>query len=254
MSPPCVIILGMHRSGTSLVAGSLQAAGLRLGTVNDQAPFNSKGNKENVRIRELNDAMLDRIGASWKRPPARQITWLRSDSRRAESLLRPYLSADRAWGFKDPRTIWTVEGWLQLLPDAQLVGVFRHPALVAQSLVARTGALSIDPGEAFELWSAYNAELLRLERKYRFPLVHFGIPNKLREEFFAPLTRLARSLGLSHPVDAFFDDGLIHQRAEHLKADTRAIKLHNELLASSEQQGNEPADFRCITGLRQRGA
>ncbi len=244
----------MHRSGTSLVAGSLHAAGLHLGTVNDHAPFNSKGNKENVRIRELNDAMLDRNGASWRRPPARQITWRRADSRRAESLLHPYLSAGRAWGFKDPRTIWTVEGWLRLLPDAQLVGVFRHPALVAQSLVARTGTLSVDPSEAFELWCAYNAELLRLKRKHRFPLVHFGIPNKLREEFFAPLARLARSVGLSSPSDAFFDDGLIHQRAEHLQADTKAIKLHNQLLASSEQQRNEPADCRCITGLRQRGA
>ena len=234
MSPHCVIILGMHRSGTSLVAGSLQAAGLHLGTVNEQAPFNRKGNKENVRIRELNDAMLDRNGASWKKPPACQIAWRHADSRRARLLLRPYLSAGRAWGFKDPRTIWTVEGWLRLLPDAQLIGVFRHPALVAQSLVARTGALSVSPGEAFELWRAYNAELLRLKHKHGFPLVHFGIPNKIHAEFFTPLTRLARSVGLSHPVDAFFDDGLIHQRAEDLKAEPRAIKLHNQLLASCE--------------------
>ena len=234
MSPPCVIILGMHRSGTSLVAGSLQAAGLYLGTVNDQAPFNRKGNKENLRIRDLNDAMLDRYGASWNRPPEAQLTWCRADSRRAQSLLRPYLSAGRAWGFKDPRTIWTLEGWLQLLPEAHLVGVFRHPALVAQSLVARTGALSLSTDEAFELWRSYNSELLRLQRKHRFPLVHFGTLDKLPDRFFAPLTRLTQSIGLSNPVDSFFDSCLMHQQTANLKADSRAKKLYDQLLASSE--------------------
>jgi hypothetical protein len=38
-----IIILGMHRSGTSLVAGCLEAAGLYLGPVNNYAPFNKKG-------------------------------------------------------------------------------------------------------------------------------------------------------------------------------------------------------------------
>ena len=234
MSPPCVIILGMHRSGTSLVAGSLQAAGLHLGTVNNQAPFNRKGNKENVQIRDLNDAMLDRNGASWKQPPETQITWCHTDLRRAQSLLRPYLAAGRAWGFKDPRTIWTVEGWLRLLPSAHLVGVFRHPALVAQSLVARTGALSVSEDEAIEIWCSYNSELLRLKRKHRFPLVHLGILEELHEEFFAPITRLARFIGLSNPVDTFFDDGLLHQQATDLNINSRAKKLYDQLLGSSE--------------------
>ena len=234
MSAPCVIILGMHRSGTSLVAGSLQAAGLHLGAVNNQAPFNRKGNKENVQIRGLNDAMLDRNGASWKQPPEAQIAWCHTDSRRAQSVLRPYLSAGRAWGFKDPRTIWTVEGWLRLLPSAHLVGVFRHPALVAQSLVARTGALAVSEAEAFDIWCSYNSELLRLKRHHRFPLVHFGTVEKIREEFFTPIARLARFIGLSSPVDTFFDDSLLHQQATDLKITSRAKKLYDQLLVSSE--------------------
>ena len=230
----------MHRSGTSLLAGSLQAAGLNLGTVNNQAPFNRKGNMENVRIRDLNDAMLDQHGASWKHPPATQIAWSRADSRRALSLLHPYHSAGRPWGFKDPRTIWTVEGWLRLLPNAHLVGVFRHPALVAQSLVARTGALSVSEDEAFEIWCSYNSELLRLKRILRFPLVHFGILDRLHEEFFAPLARLARCIGLPKSVDTFFDDGLLHQQAADMKANARAKDLYNQLLVSSEHNKKNP--------------
>lgn len=41
-----VLILGMHRSGTSCLAGSLQEAGLYLGEVNTAAPHNAKGNRE----------------------------------------------------------------------------------------------------------------------------------------------------------------------------------------------------------------
>ena len=50
-SLPCVIVLGMHRSGTSLLTGSLEAAGLHLGEVNNAARYNPKGNKENESIR-----------------------------------------------------------------------------------------------------------------------------------------------------------------------------------------------------------
>ena len=153
--PPCVIVLGMHRSGTSLLTGSLEAAGLHLGEVNDAAPFNRRGNKENESIRDLNDTLLERSGAAWNRPPRAQVRWGRADEARGRSLVRPYLAAGRPWGFKDPRTVWTVEGWLRLLPHARLVGVFRHPSLVVQSLTARSGDLALDADDALGLWCAY---------------------------------------------------------------------------------------------------
>jgi len=46
ISPP-ILILGMHRSGTSCLAGCLEEAGLYLGDVNLKAGFNKKGNREN---------------------------------------------------------------------------------------------------------------------------------------------------------------------------------------------------------------
>ena len=172
---PCVIVLGMHRSGTSLLTGSLEAAGLYLGEVNNEAPFNRKGNKENESIRELNDALLERNGAAWNRPPNGQAQWSGADEEGSRSLISPYLAAKRPWGFKDPRTVWTVEGWLRLLPHARPVGVFRHPSLVVQSLTARSGELAVDADEALRLWCAYNSELIRLQRKYRFPNASFRI-------------------------------------------------------------------------------
>ena len=174
-SPPaCVIVLGMHRSGTSLLTGSLESAGLHLGEVNNAAPFNRKGNKENESIRDLNDALLAASGAAWNAPPRGQVQWTGADEERAAALVRPCLRAGRPWGFKDPRTVWTVEGWLRLLPGARMLGVFRHPALVVRSLAARPGALAVGADEALRLWCAYNAELIRLQRTHRFPMLHLG--------------------------------------------------------------------------------
>ena len=239
--PPCVIVLGMHRSGTSLLAGSLEAAGLYLGDVNNEAPFNRKGNKENESIRDLNDALLERSGAAWNRPPRGQVPWSGSDVARARPLIRPYLVANRPWGFKDPRTVWTVEGWLRLLPHARLVGVFRHPSLVVQSLAARSGALAVDTDEALALWCAYNAELLRLQRRHRFPMVHFSSVEAIRDEFIVPLTAIARSIGLTGPVGRFFDRELLHQRTGAPVPGADARRIYDQLRSLAESPGRGSA-------------
>ena len=172
-TPPSVVVLGMHRSGTSLLTGSLEAAGLYLGNVVNAAPHNLKGNKENEAIRDLNDALFAKQGTAWNAPPNRQLPWDRNARAQARALIQPYLDGGQPWGFKDPRTVWTVEGWMEVLPTPRLIGVFRHPSLVTRSLVARGGALSVTEAEAIELWCAYNRELINLRRRYGFPLLHF---------------------------------------------------------------------------------
>lgn len=232
---PCVIILGMHRSGTSLLAGSLEAAGLNLGEVKNASLYNRMGNKENASIRSLNNALLKKSGAEWRRPPAGQIRWHPADEELGKSLVGPYLHTARPWGFKDPRTVWTVEGWLRLLPDARMVGVFRHPSLVVRSLVARSARRAIGPDEALRLWCAYNSELMRLQRKYRFPLLHFSTVGAFGEDFVAPLTSFARSVGLAGPLDRFFDRQLVNQTSPGPAPSTEARTLFARLMDVSRQ-------------------
>ena len=66
-----ICILGMHRSGTSSLAGCLQEAMLGLGDVVESAPHNLKGNRENLAIRGLNDDFLAYSNGAWDRPPER---------------------------------------------------------------------------------------------------------------------------------------------------------------------------------------
>jgi len=61
-----VIVLGMHRSGTSAFTGALKIAGFDLGRDIMQAnEYNVKGYFENNKIVELNDKILDYFNASW---------------------------------------------------------------------------------------------------------------------------------------------------------------------------------------------
>jgi hypothetical protein len=98
-----IAILGMHRSGTSCLIGSLQKAGLHLGKHNTWNDHNLRGNRENDDIIRLNEALLNDNGGSWKNPPA-NVVWSRKHYKRAREIIASYRDHD-LWGFKDPRTL-----------------------------------------------------------------------------------------------------------------------------------------------------
>ena len=62
-------ILGMHRSGTSCLAGSLQKAGLFLGKHHTWNEHNKRGNRENQDIVDLHEELLRANEGKWHQPP-----------------------------------------------------------------------------------------------------------------------------------------------------------------------------------------
>jgi len=186
-----VLILGMHRSGTSCLAGALQEAGLHLGNVNEKAPHNAKGNRENKAIMDLHDKVLAASGGSWDAPPP-SVTWSSEHAAARDALIAHY-PVDRLWGFKDPRTLLSLEGWLEALPLTRCVGTFRHPLAVAQSLAQRN---RFPPRKSLELWLTYNRRLLRYQSDLRFDVINFDWPaDRYREK----LRQIVARLGLVIP-------------------------------------------------------
>lgn len=188
-----LMVVGMHRSGTSFLTGSLQQAGLELGKHSAWNPHNLKGNRENEDIVAFHDTVLHDRGYAWDNPPEQEIVWTADERQRARALIDSYKGVAR-WGFKDPRALLLVEGWRALLPMLGFVGIFRHPTAVAQSLAARGG---MPEAQAFALWRAYNVRLLRLYQQQPFPLLcfdedesvlHRKLDEVLRELGLAPLT------------------------------------------------------------------
>lgn len=202
VGPQALLILGMHRSGTSCLAGSLQEAGLYLGEVNIAAPHNAKGNRESRAIMDLQDDLLRANGGDWDAPP-HEVIWSVEHRARRDAIIATYPS-DRLWGFKDPRTLLTLPGWLEALPSARFVGTFRHPLAVAASLHARNG---IAVEKSLTLWETYNRLLLDYQRQFGFPIVSFDWPP---ERYHQRLLSITTVLNLTVPSTgfAFFESAL----------------------------------------------
>lgn len=174
-----VILLGMHRSGTTMVAELLERLGLFLGK-------ELESNHEALYFLDLDDELFRRANAAWDNPSPMLAFFAHRDavelSRRAlESDLesknfrsfvgwKQYLKQggvsgmDRPWGFKDPRAVFTLPLWLQLFPDAKLVAVHRNGIDVANSLFTREKKRLAHQREVFERRVARRAPHRRFER------------------------------------------------------------------------------------------
>lgn len=198
-------VLGMHRSGTSALMGTLRDAGVYLGEVFDNGfPLNPKGLQEPRSLIYMHEDLLNKNGGSWKSPPS-EITWgdlhlairnLFIESRQSHSI----------WGFKEPRTLLVLDGWNEALPQLEYVGVFRHPFEVALSLQKRN-ALNIDEG--LSLWNTYNLKLLNQYETKPFPILEFHQNSKAVKK---GLEYVCNSLGLEFSPngcgDTFFDSNM----------------------------------------------
>jgi hypothetical protein len=158
---PALIIGGMHRSGTSLVAAMCQSAGLAIGDrLVEPHATNPLGHFEDVDFYRFHEHVLaenGRIPAGYDpgdTPPRVSL----SLQQQAENLISDRRTTGRAWGWKDPRTVLFLDFWLEMLPEAKCLLVFRHPWQVADSLHRRGDAIFHNDAErALRLWHRYNA-------------------------------------------------------------------------------------------------
>src|SRR5688572_19124011 len=116
----------MHASGTSWLTGALQQHGLFVGDRHGEE--SSHPLRENKYVGDLHNDILAANGGSWDNPPP-AVEWTADHYREAKEILARY-ATHPLWGFKDPRTLLAFEGWKQLLPDIELVGIIRHPLRV----------------------------------------------------------------------------------------------------------------------------
>jgi hypothetical protein len=210
--PNALLVLGMHRSGTSLLTGTLEQLGVHLGPVRVSSPYNLKGNRESIAVQRFHDQLLAKNGANWQQPPAAQCQWHRDDFAAGGALVDEIAQPGKVWGFKDPRTIFAFDGWSQLLAAPRAVAMVRPCSAVRTSLGLR-GPLSIKGDQAAALWQQYNRELLSLVRRYRIPVLPFPGGETEHKCFFARLDKLCKRWHLGNPKDAeFFDASLINHQ------------------------------------------
>ncbi|MEM8498589.1 MAG: glycosyltransferase [Pseudomonadota bacterium] len=167
MSKKVVVVLGAHRSGTSLVASSLETMGFSLGdSLMPAGEDNPKGFFEDLDIVGINDALLCELGSSWDIPALfyrhQSLSYPREYVVSAAKLLKQKTSTHKNFALKDPRICLLVPFWnavfRELDIDVKYVFVYRNPLEVASSLFERDN-IPIRTGA--ELWLMYCLEALR---------------------------------------------------------------------------------------------
>jgi hypothetical protein len=227
--PDVVCILGMHRSGTSLLTKILNLVGLYLSPAHlsvQPAADNPKGHWEHSEIVSLNEAVLERFGGSWDEPPQLPLDWEKSSliedlKQRAQSLIDDQFSGVPLWGWKDPRTCITLPFWQQLLPNMRYVICLRNPSDVAGSLQSRN---DFSAEKSSRLWFRYvHSAFQHSEGKPRLVVFYEDLMNHpLRET-----QRLADFLGtpemlqqedVKAVIQEFVEKGLQHHRTSIARA------------------------------------
>jgi hypothetical protein len=160
-----VVVAGMHRSGTSALAGALLASGFVGGSAEQLLPAgnaNPAGFAERRDVVAFDEELLAALGWGWDTPPLIPPETLEVDPtliERGRQLAAGFAGGNAPWCVKDPRISLVLPCWRRILDDRFVTVVsVRDPAEVATSLAGRDG-FPFELGLA--VWAAYHRHLAR---------------------------------------------------------------------------------------------
>jgi hypothetical protein len=178
--PVCILVLGMHRSGTSALARVLNLLGADLPSdLLGANHSNPEGHWESVRAIEINDALLHALGRRWDDIRELPAGWLeRPETDSARQQVRAFVDRELRHAplsvLKEPRLCHLAPLWLQVLDEAgietRVVIPVRHPAEVAFSLARRDG---IAIGRGLLMWVQHLLDAEAASRDRPRVLSHF---------------------------------------------------------------------------------
>ncbi len=237
-----LVILGMHRSGTSMVAGALTATGLNPGpkqellSVQEDNPY---GFYERRDVVEFNDHILQRSGGAWFQPP-KSILASPSDDLDVRTILSQLDDPD-SFLLKDPRMVLTWPSWEGCLGNELLLFVYRNPLSVAESLKKRNGFPLL---LGLALWEYYNLQALEIIEGSDSEAVSFDEIAASPEKALSELLEKLRNKGLELTgslAEGLFDNSLGNSGKD-------AEEGTSKLLTLSQQQLARYCESLCIPG------
>jgi glycosyltransferase involved in cell wall biosynthesis len=196
-----IVVLGMHRSGTSAVTRSLTVMGIDLGDkmMPPMEGNNPKGFWEDIDINALNIEMMHALSSDWHYLTlidAVDVETLRSKGffLRAVDLIRKKIDHAPSFGFKDPRVAKLLPFWKEVINycqfDVSYILAIRHPRSVVKSLAKRD---SIEESKGYFLWLGHVIASLAGSSGKNRVLVDYDV---LMQSPDHELERIAKNLGL----------------------------------------------------------
>lgn len=200
-----LLILGMHRSGTSALTRVLNLCGVDLGTrlMPPAADNNQHGFWEHLDAVDVDERLLHHLGRSWWDTRSLPQGWLHAPGTaslrpRIGALVRDEFSGSPLWALKDPRLCRLLPLWLEELKAAgvqvKLVFMLRHPEEVTASLARRDGISAAESGT------------LLLLHFFEAALASAGLPRSvvtyqaLMDDWRGCVGRIARELDIALPL------------------------------------------------------
>ncbi len=195
----CIVILGMHRSGTSVLSGLVSLQGFYLGA--DEMPprdDNPIGFFENMKVYHLNQSILEAYGTSWddyfftmdQIKPDDLHQYLLA----AKEIIREEFGPVKRTFIKDPRMCLLFPLWEKALTEMgfkiKVILAYRSPMEVAHSLKARN---QMELEKSLLMWSHYFFQAEKISRQYQRMVVHYSNDFQDMDAFF---TSLGKFLGV----------------------------------------------------------
>ena len=174
MKRQLVVVLGMHRSGTSLITRSLATLGFTFGdSLLPSVPGdNDKGYWEDVDTVSFNEEILKRCNKEWlslETVSDQEIETLMKENfqERAISLINKKTNGVQLFGLKDPRITKLYKFWSEVFEKADIevsyIFALRNPVSVAHSLHSRQ---RLNFTHSYLLWTEYYLSALRHFKGY----------------------------------------------------------------------------------------
>ncbi len=227
-NPACraLLILGMHRSGTSAAARVVNLLGAELGQdLVPAGPDNPEGFWEHAEAVGINDAILQGLGRTWYDMRDMPDGWMDSPcakvaEQRIGALIEHEFAASSLCAVKDPRMCLTAPLWIKVFEargfEVDCLFLTRDPWEVVESLHQRN---DWPRAPLFLMWIQYIMEATAASEQKRRAMITY---DQLVSDWRGSMKRVARALHLRWPVapdsaqakavDAFLDPGLRHHQ------------------------------------------
>lgn len=209
MPQVAIVVLGMHRSGTSALTRTLSLMGAALPNVlMPPAVDNVRGFWEPVELVGLNDELFASEGINWDDialldPNRLQSSQMWQFEDKARDIIKSNYGDAPFFVVKDPRMCRLLPFWLKVFftmgIDPRCVIISRNPMEVAQSLHRRS---QYPVAKSLILWLLYNLEAERYTRNLLRTFVTF---DNLLKNWPSALSKVSNDLRIEWPSRAIID-------------------------------------------------
>lgn len=270
MNGEAIIILGMHRSGTSATTGMLRCLGITLGKklYAGHANINAKGYFEHRDIVDANEEALLALNSAWDDILPKQDNWWKNNklgiySNKIKHCLRKDFSHAALWAVKDPQLCRLMPWWLDILADegikTKYLIVVRPPHEVYLSLKRRDG-FSLE--KSYLLWILHYIDAEYWTRGLPRIFITF---ESLVNDPAATVAGIEKNLDLRFPIPInknaddllrFISKDLIHHRQQLSDNESQsklvelARTLHNQLVSATSENSKHQLDFERLDHVR----